>query len=166
MKNNPQDEGTGLEPDRDEALWKLLGRSRRVEVSPFFGRRILRDLEAGTTTAPGWVAWLRPGWALAGGVAAVVLSLGVWSFSSLPAGPSAPLTDSHPLASLQIVEPVLALVAPAVVAPAPVEPAPRRTAIMAAAEDYGPQDVEVIADLDNAVAREETNVWTDETSRF
>lgn len=39
---------------RDEALWKLLGKARRVEASPYFARKVLRGIEA----APHPMAWL------------------------------------------------------------------------------------------------------------
>ncbi len=33
-------------------------------------------------------------------------------------------------------------------------------------EEVAPQDVEVIADLDNLISREESRLWTDDTARF
>jgi hypothetical protein len=31
--------------DGDDALWQLLGRSRRVEASPYFARKVMRAIE-------------------------------------------------------------------------------------------------------------------------
>jgi hypothetical protein len=39
---------------RDEALWKLLGRAREVEPSPYFARKVLRAIEEDAATQPGW----------------------------------------------------------------------------------------------------------------
>lgn len=40
---------------RDKALWELLGRARRVEVSPYFARKVSRAIEAESAPAsPSW----------------------------------------------------------------------------------------------------------------
>lgn len=39
---------------RDEALWELLGRARRVEPSPFFARKVLRAVETKPARAFSW----------------------------------------------------------------------------------------------------------------
>lgn len=40
---------------RDDAeLWRLLGRARDVEPSPYFARKVLRAVETGAVTRPGW----------------------------------------------------------------------------------------------------------------
>ncbi len=39
---------------RDEALWKLLGRARKVEPSPYFARKVLRAIEADAGARPAW----------------------------------------------------------------------------------------------------------------
>ena len=149
MTTNQKEDGAGFDPDRDEVLWTLLGRGRPTEVSPFFARRVLRDLQA--DAAPNrWWAWLRPGRVVVGGFAVAVMSIGV--FSLLP-----------PRGAVRT-EPMTAAVRP--LSPVPAVATAFPPAAVAAADDVTPQDIEVIADLDNTVAREETNVWTDETSRF
>ncbi len=55
--------------------------------------------------------------------------------------------------------------------PARVSPVTARTAApagrqVADVEEVAPQDVEVIADLDNLISREESRLWTDDTARF
>ena len=172
------DEGTGLEGDDNQALWKLLGHARPVEVSPYFARRVLRDLDAGSAVdeAAGWRAWLRPGWILAGSAAAVgAVVLGVASFSSPTVVQPRAVVSRRPIPSLptvviqQPVSPVRArpaVTAVPMVAAMPVTPVVKADAAIEVADDVSPQDVDVIADLDNLVAREETNVWTDDTSRF
>jgi hypothetical protein len=39
---------------RDDALWKLLGRAREVEPSPYFARKVLRAIEADAAPGPAW----------------------------------------------------------------------------------------------------------------
>ncbi len=43
--------------ESDLALWRLLGRSPRVEVSPYFVRKVLREIE--TAPQPVGARWLR-----------------------------------------------------------------------------------------------------------
>ncbi len=137
-------EGDGEAGD-DRKLWELLGRSAPVKASPYFSRRVLNKLES---AAPGrsW-AWLRlaqwprlpraAGW---GGVfAAIALGL------SLMRAPGVNLPRRMP-AQFQTA-------AAAAVAPAEIQ-------------DVSPQDIQVIADLDNQLAREETAVWTDDSTVF
>lgn len=50
------------DPDsRDEALWRLLGRARAVETSPYFARKVLRAIEVGSPARPPawWEGFLR-----------------------------------------------------------------------------------------------------------
>jgi hypothetical protein len=162
----------------EQALWDVLARHRPVEVSPYFVRRVLRDLDAETSapreeTAAGWRAWLRPAWILAGSTAVAAAVVGVFSFASLTGFPLPAAV--HPQVGLSVVQvPMASAAAPAVDAAPPVPAAPAVAAVAvngdAAGADLGddvsPQDVDVIADLDNLVAREETSVWTDDTSRF
>jgi hypothetical protein len=164
MTNDPKHDGGGLEADSDQALWKLLGQARPVEVSPYFVRRVLRDLDAGGAVADGaasrWRSWWRPGWMFAGSGAVAAVVIGIFSFSSIPV--------AQPPSALHR---QVASAAPATQAAQAVQPeaaaAPNTVAAVAEVpDDVSPQDVDVIADLDNLVAREETNVWTDDTSRF
>jgi hypothetical protein len=184
MTMDPEQGGTGLEADRDQALWKLLGRARAVEVSPYFSRRVLRDLAAGVGEASGgWRAWLRPAWILGGGMAVVAVALGMISLSFLPgaqpvpmgngqrqarsAGPRvAPAVAGAPDAAVPPAATASVAAAPAVVASAPAIVPANGAALVDGPDGVSPQDVDVIADLDNLVAREETDVWTDDTSRF
>jgi hypothetical protein len=39
---------------RDEVLWRLLGRARAVEASPYFSRKVLRAIEAAPEPQSGW----------------------------------------------------------------------------------------------------------------
>ncbi len=168
----------GLEPDDDQALWELLGRARAVAPSPYFVRRVLRDLDADGEAATvggfarGWRAWFRPGWILAasGAAAVLVAVLGVLSFSSVPVAPPAPVARRSSVTvppSFAVVAPSAAVSAPAVAAVPKAQTAPTASAaVFQIPADVRPQDVDVIADLDNLVAREETNAWTDDTSRF
>jgi hypothetical protein len=154
MTRNHKHEGTGLEPDRDEELWELLGKARPVRVSPYFARRVLRDLDAGDAPAHGWLAWRLPGWIVASSTAAVAIVLGFLSFSSIPVAQAPPMAQRQ---AVLRVSPV----------PRAAASTPSAAGVFEVADDVSPQDIDVIADLDNLVAREETNEWTDDdTSRF
>jgi hypothetical protein len=177
MSMDSKNDDRGLEADDDQALWDLLGRARSVEPSPYFVRRVLRDLDAdaaGAAESPagGWRAWWRPGWILAGSTAVLAAAFGLFTLSSIPVAQPPPVVR----------QPVAAVPAPGVVAPPAAVPvldvpdvaavgvaqaAPAESAaVFQLPADVRPQDVDVIADLDNLVAREETNAWTDDTSRF
>jgi hypothetical protein len=39
---------------RDEALWRLLGRAREVEPSPWFALRLRQGIDAKSAPSPGW----------------------------------------------------------------------------------------------------------------
>jgi hypothetical protein len=163
----------------EQALWALLGRSRPAGVSPFFVRRVLRDLDAETSgaahaAAAGWFAWLRPAWILAGSTGVLAVAVGFISFSTLTGVPLPaaghrqvvpPVALAVPTVSIPAAAPgvvsALAMAGPEVAAVAK-----DSTAVADLGDDLSPQDVDVIADLDNLVAREETSVWTDDTSRF
>jgi hypothetical protein len=128
----------------DRKLWELLGRSAPVKASPYFSRRVINHLE--TSAPPRWVwAWPRlPGFPQAAGwggaFAAIALALGLM----LSPGAS---PVSHVPARAEI-RSVAAAVAPAGI------------------QDVSPQDIQVIADLDNQLAREETTVWTEDSTVF
>jgi hypothetical protein len=170
MITDPKNDDAGAETGRDEALWELLGKARPVRVSPYFVRRVLRDLDAGDAVADndlaaGWRAWLRPAWLLAAGTAALAVVIGV---VSLPSFPSLPMNGRPVAVATRVHLPRQVATVPAVL-PAPAAPAASTSGgapDVELASDVSPQDVDVIADLDNLVAREETSVWTDDTSRF
>ncbi len=44
---------------RDEALWRLLGRARPVEPSPYFARRVRHALEPASSPTLGWRAFFQ-----------------------------------------------------------------------------------------------------------
>ncbi|MGH8046878.1 MAG: hypothetical protein ACREKL_06500 [Chthoniobacterales bacterium] len=50
--NNPRDDEALR--DSDEALWRLLGRARPVEASPYFARKVLRAIETASAPQPAW----------------------------------------------------------------------------------------------------------------
>ena len=67
MSNERKDTTGGLDPADDAALWRLLGRARQSEVSPYFARRVLREVTlfeegkhgVGRPRGQGWLAGLR-----------------------------------------------------------------------------------------------------------
>ena len=42
----------------DPKLWDLLGRTQKVEPSPFFARHIIRAVRVGQPEKPQWIGWL------------------------------------------------------------------------------------------------------------
>ena len=168
MTDGKQD-GTSPAED-DAALWSLLERAPRPgPVSPYFTRRVLREVAAleasrpvGGQAAPGWLARLWQVWhgrargVFAGALAAVaLLAVGVgvsplrWHAPAATAAGTAPdpteVETTTPDGG-SATSPSLAVSEPPVAA----------------------QDVEIIADLDNLLSREESRLWTDEdtTARF
>ena len=158
MSNERKDTTDGLDPADDAALWRLLGRAREPEVSPYFARRTLREVTlfeetrrgGGRVRGWGWLAGLRG--ALRGPRAAVwpgavvvaVFWLSVVLTTNTPAPRRAPVPAKGTAALATT--------------PADLQ--------VADVDGVAPQDVEVIADLDNMISREESRVWTDDTARF
>lgn len=146
------DEGMDLRDD--EALWRLLGRHDAGQVGPYFSRRVLREVKlAGESRASGWLRlWpTTPRYAaLWSGVAALALvcAAEMWTPARPPIRPSQPET----------------YVPPAVVAHTAAVDA--LTALLPPEDASATDDVEVIADLDNILEREESRLWTEETARF
>ena len=151
----------------DAALWRLLERAPQPKpVSPYFARRVLREVAALEQTepavappAPGWLARLWQSWhgqargVFAGALAAVVL---------LAVGTNVTPRRSHAPAAGTVSDAQAA--APAV----PAESLGSTDADPAVDAPVAAQDVEVIADLDNLLSNEESRLWTDDdtTARF
>ena len=161
----PQEEG-------DDALWQLLERAPRPKpVSPYFTRRVLREVALRAETRPaagGMSSWLarvrqawrrQPRWAFTGALAAMMmLTIGGVGLSSLHRhSPSVPVAPAVPDGEEIIPPNAMAELDPRLRANAAPSPDPVVTA----------QDVEIIADLDNVLSREESRLWTeDDTARF
>jgi hypothetical protein len=45
--------------ENDQALWELLGRARRIEASPYFARKVLREVESAPEPVTWWQFFLR-----------------------------------------------------------------------------------------------------------
>lgn len=166
--------GQGMEPGDDEALWRLLGRARPPEASPYFSRRVLREVALAEENGRGarvssrgvlggWLLGLRrtlrgPRGAVWSGAAVVAIFwLSVVLTTNKPAPAHAPpVAPVETLAATQAAVPDAAAVT---TAQADTAPAP-------AVEEVASQDVEVIADLDNEMAHEENRLWTEDTARF
>ena len=166
MTNEGRDQTEGMEPRDDQALWALLGQRRpTVEVSPYFARRVLREVAlAEETRTVGWWGRLRGGWSR--GTFARRAALG----SGLLSGACATLLlvvahsgQTPQAASVAVVRETVAIQTAADVPTVAAE---------ARSMDVGPQtkgqvqDVEVIADLDNALQREESRLWAEDSARF
>lgn len=176
-----KNEGTPPEEGED-GLWRLLERAPQSRpVSPYFARRVLREVALLEETRPAaaggglnwlartWQTWRRqPRWAFAGALGAVTLlaaggvgfSVMRWHSPVVPAAvsrvePPAPA----PAGEDEAVPPD---------AVAGFDPGPQPTvALLSEPIVVTAQDVEVIADLDNLVSREESRLWTeDDTARF
>ena len=174
-------------PGDDEALWQLLGRAPRPEASPYFVRRVLREVALdeetrGHATRDGragvWLAGLRQalgGRRLAVWPSAVAVVAVFWLSVVLMTNRPAPVSVAKAAgparqAAVPAVSPEASPAAPPTVDAAAADDAPEAAVAMsrapAASEDVASQDVEVIADLDNLIAHEENRLWTDDTARF
>ena len=151
----------------DAALWGLLERAPRPKpVSPYFARRVLREVaaleEAGPATAPAAPGWLARLWQMWHGQARGVFAGALGAVALLAVGTNvSPLRRHTPAAGT-------ANVAQAAASAAPAENDAMDVADPAADAPVAAQDVEVIADLDNLLSSEESRLWTDEdtTARF
>ena len=170
MTNDRRDEMDGMDARDDQALWDLLGRHQpTAKAGPYLSRRVLREVAlAEERRAAGWWESLvsrlpRVGFgrrmALCSGVASGVCAalLLVLVHAGRTSGPAVVSARAEDVAVL----PVQA----AENTPdfSPVSDAPVDGA--SGTKDQV-QDAEVIADLDNALQREESRLWTDDTARF
>ena len=157
MTTEGKDETGGLDPGDDAALWSLLGRHEPpVKVSPYFARRVLREIALEEPPSGGWFGRLRGAWSLLPRHTAVwsgALAFGMLCLSAVLTIPANRPPVSRPAAVSG---------SDAVEVPAPLaEVAPLANALPV-------QDDEVIADLDNLLSREESRLWTEDpdTARF
>ncbi len=166
MMTDGKHQGTPPEGE-DDALWRLLERALQpAPVSPYFARRVLREvaaLEKDRPAAPGAARWPARRWrewfrlasaAFACVLAATVLTVvgGTWLSSTRRPTPVAPVAVEETVLSEVVTE-------------LRADPAP--TVALASEPAVTAQDVEVIADLDNVLSREESRLWTeDDTARF
>ena len=184
----------GLDAHGDAALWDLLGRADQPKAGPYFARRVLREVSLhAEMRASSW--WRLPRLAfLAGTPAAALLLLFLGLRGNAPvrpvptatlaavAAPAAahPATEASPALStdgeipdlLAQDESTMALLADeddSMALPAESAPAASPAASVAsstAPEGISEQDVEVIAELDTLLKREQNRLWTEDTARF
>ena len=69
--------------DEHDDLWRLLGKARQPDVSPFFSRNVLREIRLSEQERTGGFSWFRRKTliATAGGFAVVLLSLASFQFA-------------------------------------------------------------------------------------
>lgn len=156
MTTENKDEVAGIDPRDDEALWNLLGRQTPpVEASPYFARRVLREVAQAEERRGHWGTVLRRFWTLTPRHTAAwsgVFALGVLCLSAVLTIPASRPRLAHPGLSE-----TSDFATPASVGlPTAPEAAPL-------AEVAPVEDVELIADLDNLLNREESHLWTDDT---
>lgn len=172
MTTEDRDERDGLDPREDAALWTLLGRREPpAPVSPYFSRRVLREVAlAGETRRVGWRASLRRLWPVAPGSRRAAWFGGLSGAAAgalfcLMGGLGA-LRTNHASPDRTPPEAAVALAATEDSA-APVGTLPPDTGMLEDKSVPVPE-VEVIADLDNILQREESRLWTDDnsTARF
>ena len=117
-----------MKREDDQQLWDLLGRTRPVEVSPFFARNVVRKAREQSRRFEGLRSWL-------------------WPRILIPA---TGLVTVAIAAVLMLHRPAALNLTPADDTPDPV-----------AAID--PQDYDVVADLDELMTVDESNLWDDDT---
>ena len=168
MSTKQKEEAGGMDPCDDEALWRLLGQARGTEISPYFSRRVLREAalseEKGRVSVGvgGRLAGLlrmlrRPRAAVWPGAVVVavfwltVVATTPSSHTSGRAGVRSPEVRPFDGEQAALDDSIETVDVPAV---------------PTAAEEVATQDVDVIADLDNMITREENRLWTEDTARF
>ena len=117
-----------MKREDDQQLWALLGQARKVELSPFFARNVVRKIRERRQRF-GWLGgWLGPG-------------------KLVPAAGLA----------VAIIAAILALH----------QPAPRSSSDSApdVIAKIDPQDYDVIADLDELLAADESNLWDEDDTQ-
>ncbi len=70
--------------EEHDDLWRLLGKARTPEVSPFFSRNVLRELRANQQEQPGVIAWIFRRWqvSLVTALAVTFATIGTWQYSN------------------------------------------------------------------------------------
>ena len=139
------------EGDEDKALWALLGRARKPAVSPYFARRVLRDMArqprrgiAGWwQRATHWLAMPRVAWSVAAALA-VLCATGALRPGQSGSGLSAVRPGEAKMASTG---------------------GTQNAEMAGVPDDVSPQDYAVIADLDNQLAQGENDAWVDDQAR-
>lgn len=163
MTTEGRDEKDGMDPADDQALWALLGRQELpTKVSPYFSRRVLREVTlAEERRATGWWTRVRGMFPVA-----VFSGRGMWWSGALSGLCALVLVClAHPLRPTQTA-PVPGVQGTEVAEATPAEMAADTPASPTPQAAVPAQDVEVIADLDNILQREESRLWTDDTARF
>ncbi len=167
MTTEGRDDNDGLDRQDDEALWALLGRQTPpAQAGPYFSRRVLREVALAERARS--EGWHRRVWrallptdklfrrtALWSGVFSGACALTLICVSHESWMPRAGTTTRQQAAT-------------------DLQPSPAGTPLaatqagMAVETDAAVpvQEVEVIADLDNILEREESRLWTDDTARF
>ena len=175
MMTDGRHEGTPQEGE-DDALWRLLERAPQPgAVSPYFARRVLREvaaLEKDRPPARGASRWLARRWrelfrppSAAFACVLVAAALAVVGGTQLSSTRRLLVTASKPEAA----NPTAVAVEETDTneAVAETSSSPSHGVATLAEPLVTAQDVEVIADLDNVLSREESRLWTeDDTARF
>ncbi len=191
MKNQSDNSGDQNEAARDlradAPLWELLGRANRPQPSPYFARRVLREVslwEEARDAERWWqpaVLWRAcrqvPRAAFLAGtpIAALVLvfvglrlnpsgsPVSPGKSSVVAAGVSSGANEPKDVSAVQTVS--AAQLTDSAEVPA-ASPAGSVAASAALPDEVSAQDVDVIADLDTALKREQNRLWTEDTARF
>lgn len=67
-----------MNTEEHDDLWRLLGRAKSPDASPFFSRNVLRAIREEGQERPGFFVWLRQHWRVAAiSTCAVVISAGL-----------------------------------------------------------------------------------------
>ena len=162
MITERKDEAGGMDPRDDKALWNLLGRQKPpVEASPYFARRVLREIALDEEGRGSWFLRVRR-FCLPTPRHMAVWS-GAFALGLLCLSVMLVIPTGHPPVARSLVAPVYAVESSASVSVAPsVAPEADPPATVAPV-----QDAELIADLDDLLSREESRLWTeDDTARF
>ena len=179
--NSGNENAEGLDARSDAALWNLLGRADQPKAGPYFARRVLREVSL-HTEAQVAARWWQPAalWRvcrrlprLAFVVGTPVAALLLLFVGLHPGTPGTPVRQAPAATPAVVAAPAASHQEEAAPAPMVAEnvPAALPAASVAVAaplpEEVSAQDVEVIAELDTLLKREQSHLWTDDdTARF
>ena len=166
----------GLDACGDAALWDLLGRAEAPKAGSYFSRRVLREVSllGETQAAARWwqpeALWRTcrrlPRLAFVAGTpvaALLLLFLGLHlnpPGRQTPAGAPAVTTTAKGSGDEAVPQ------EPALVENIPAAAPAASVASASLPEGVSAQDVEVIAELDTLLKREQNRLWTEDTARF
>lgn len=131
-----------MNDEQQDPLWDLLGKVREPKPSPFFASKVMRAIHEEKQEKDGLFAWLRRQWLIP--VSCTATAAIALYFTISPSQPSPTQNSAHNSTH---------------------NPDPVEEMAVTVAENVDVQDSQVIADLDELIAYEDTSsLWLDTDS--